>query len=142
MAKKRAGRPRKYKSEKELLKATESYFNSIGRTKEMRDEKGEVVFNDLGEAVLLREYFVPPSVTGLCLYLGIDRSTWNNYEEIYPEATKSAMIVFESYLEEELIKRKNGVTGIIFNLQNNYGWKEKRDNAQSDCLDVVIKVVE
>ena len=30
-------------------------------------------------------------------------------------------------LEQELLTREKGVQGIIFNLQNNYGWKQKQE---------------
>lgn len=49
--------------------------------------------------------------------------------------------VIESYLEDELIKRKTGVTGIMFSLQSNFGWKEKRDAKTAEDMEVTIKVV-
>ena len=33
----------------------------------------------------------------------------------------------EAYLEEQLLTREKNVQGLIFNLQNNYGWREKRE---------------
>ena len=66
-----AGRPKKY-TKKGLEKAVEGYFASISR-----DER------EAWEA----EYKRPPTVSGLCLYLGIDRSTWRNYADprLHPE---------------------------------------------------------
>lgn len=33
----------------------------------------------------------------------------------------------EAWLEEQLLTREKGVQGIIFNLQNNYGWRQKQE---------------
>ena len=111
-----AGRPKKY-TNKGLEKAVEGYFASISR-----DER------EAWEA----EYKRPPTVSGLCLYLGIDRSTWRNYADprLHPEFREVAAYArmrMEAYLEEQLLTREKNVQGLIFNLQNNYGWREKRE---------------
>lgn len=111
-----AGRPKKY-TKKGLETAVEGYFSSISR-----DER------EAWEA----EYKRPPTVSGLCLYLGIDRSTWQNYADpkLHPEfreITAYAKMRMEAYLEEQLLTREKNVQGLIFNLQNNYGWREKRE---------------
>ena len=110
-----AGRPKKY-TKKGLEKAVEGYFDSISR----------------GGNAWSAEYTRPPTVSGLCLYLGIDRSTWQNYadRELHPEfqkITAYARMRMEAYLEEQLLTREKNVQGLIFNLQNNYGWREKRE---------------
>ena len=125
------GRPKKY-TKKGLEKAVEGYFASISRTVDARDEDGEPMLNDAGEAIRVTQYVRPPSVGGLCLYLGIDRSTWQNYadRELHPEfqeITAYARMCMEAYLEEQLLTREKNVQGLIFNLQNNYGWREKRE---------------
>ena len=33
----------------------------------------------------------------------------------------------EAYLEQELLTREKSVQGLIFNLQNNFGWKQKQE---------------
>lgn len=112
-----AGRPKKY-TRKGLEKAVEGYFASISR--------------DAGGEAWAAEYKRPPTVGGLCLYLGIDRSTWQNYADrrLHPELqeiTAYAKMRMETYLEEQLLTREKNVQGLIFNLQNNYGWREKRE---------------
>lgn len=111
------GRPKKY-TKKGLEKAVEEYFSSISR--------------DADSEAWAVEYKRPPTVSGLCLYLGIDRSTWQNYadRELHPEfqeITAYARMRMEAYLEEQLLTREKNVQGLIFNLQNNYGWREKRE---------------
>lgn len=126
-----AGRPKKY-TKTGLQKAVDGYFASISRTVRVRDEDGVPVCNDAGEDIRVTEYVRPPSVGGLCLFLGIDRSTWQNYcdRKLHPELaeiTAQARVRMEAYLEEQLLTREKNVQGLIFNLQNNYGWREKRE---------------
>lgn len=134
--KKEPGRPRKYKTKKALETAIESYFNSISRTVPVTN-LGVKVTNDAGELMHRTEYLRPPSISGMCLYLGIERSTWQNYcnPKLHPEfqdVTAMARVRIEAYLEEELLTREKNVQGIIFNLQNNYGWRNKPDKERED----------
>ena len=126
-----AGRPKKY-TKKSLREAVDGYFASISRKVRVLDDDGEAVYNDVGDSIWVTEYIRPPSVSGLCLYLGIDRSTWQNYadRELHPEFAEiiaMARVRMEAYLEEQLLTREKNVQGLIFNLQNNYGWREKRE---------------
>lgn len=124
---------RKTKYTKKMLsEAVNAYFSSISYTVVAKDEDGCELRNDDGKEILVRKYATPPSISGLCLYLGIDRSTWQNYADarLHPEmkaVTEEARARIEVYLEEELLTRRKGVQGIIFNLQNNYGWKQKQE---------------
>ena len=126
-----AGRPKKY-TRKSLQKAVDGYFASISRKVRVVDDDGEAVYNDVGDSIWVTEYIRPPTVSGLCLHLGVDRSTWQNYADprLHPELaeiTAYAKVRMETYLEEQLLTREKNVQGLIFNLQNNYGWKEKRE---------------
>lgn len=139
------GRPRKFTSSKALRAAVEEYFGKISRTVDVtervptseRDDKGHVIYedkpvlNDQGEAIRRREFVVPPSVAGLCLHLRIHRATWARWcdHRLHPEleeATEWAQAVLQAWAEEELLLRPGkDVRGIIFNLQNNYGYTQK-----------------
>lgn len=128
----KTGRPKKYGSKKALSEAIERYFRSISRTVPAKDGLGRAIRNDDGEEIKLTEYVVPPSISSLCLYLGIDRSTWQNYcdPQQHPEfsgITETTRARIEAYLEEQLLTREKGLQGIIFNLQNNYGWRQKQE---------------
>lgn len=129
-AKKGVGRPKKY-TPKSFERAVKRYFNSISRTVAAQDESGRNLTNDLGEELMITQYVVPPTVTGLCLALGIDRGTWQNYADEgknleMAAVCRGAKLRMEAYLEEELLIR-NKVDGIKFNLENNYGWKRKQE---------------
>ena len=136
-------RPRKY-TKKSLAAAVERYFASITRIVPVtelvetgeRDDKGHKIYerrpvvNSLGEEAKVEEYIVPPTVADLCQFLGIHRSTWADYcdEDLHPEfsdTTTCARGRIRGYLERQLLTRKD-VKGIIFDLQNNHGYAEKR----------------
>ncbi len=134
------GRPRKY-TKKTLSEAVELYFASITRkvtpTERVdtgeRDDKGHKIYeqrpieNSLGEIAEIEEYIIPPTIGGLCRHLGIHRSTWAEYCA-RPEHEGTAKTVegrIQAYLEQQLLLRKD-VRGIIFDLQNNHGYAEKR----------------
>ena len=137
------GRRKKY-TKKALDEAVNRYFLSITRTVPVtekrptgkRDDKGHEIYetvnvkNNLGEEASITEYIVPPTVGGLCAYLGIHRCTWAEYcdESQHPEfsdTTTRARGRLRDWREEQLLTRKD-VKGIIFDLQNNYGYAEKR----------------
>lgn len=136
-------RPKKYTA-KTLREAVDAYFDSISRTVTateqvatgQRDAKGHMIYeprpitNKLGKEMTYDEYILPPTVGGLCQHLGIHRSTWAEYcdPEQHPEfsdTTTRARGRMRGYLEQQLLTRKD-VKGIIFDLQNNYGYAEKR----------------
>ena len=131
-----------YKTDRELKQAVIGYFDSISKVNTVSDGKGNPVLNELGGQISERTFFITPSLSGLCAYLGIAKSEWESIKSRFPNAAKAAETVIEAYLEEELINRKTGVTGIIFNLQNNFGWKDKKECRQEDSLSVTVKVVE
>ena len=91
----------KYKTEEELKKAIDNYFIEC-------DNKEK-----------------PYTITGLALALGIDRATLMRYgnRESYATLIKNAKLKVENQLEESLYRLGNN-SGVIFNLKNNYGWKD------------------
>lgn len=129
--KKRRGAPIKYTARK-LEAAVMRYFDSISYEADVVDEHGKRIINLVGEPVKQIRYAIPPSKQDLCLYLHIDRGTWLNYSnhEKHPEMadiTEYANLRCEAYLSYELVRREKGVDGIKFNLQNNYGWTNKKE---------------
>lgn len=105
MAKKKSttGRPPKFKSKEELQTAIDKYFKSCDNDKE------------------------PYTICDLALACGVDRKTILNYskkEEFFP-TIKEARMRCEAYAERRLFG--NAVAGVIFNMKNNYGYKDKID---------------
>lgn len=149
------GRPKKYTAAS-FQRACEEYFDSICYEKPKMskvpvwDDNGYPVLDDFGHQMYRFEQVVtrngdqametiwtePPSLTGLCLYLGIDRATFARYGSYDPEnpeesekfcnTVSRARGRVEAYLESRL-EDKSAARGAIFNLQNNFGWKEKKE---------------
>ena len=68
-----------------------------------------------------------PTMSGLALALDVDRKTVLNYsnkDDYFPTIRKARAII-ENNLEKNLYG--NSVTGLIFNLKNNFGWNDKQE---------------
>lgn len=68
-----------------------------------------------------------PTISGAALWLGVDRKTINNYaerDEFFPTIKK-----LKTYIEANLEQCLFGgnVAGVIFNLKNNFDWKDKQE---------------
>ncbi len=110
-----------------MTKLTPKQENSVGRPKmfqsvEIMQEKIDEYFKDCKES---KE---PLCITGLCIALSCDRVTLLNYskDEEFFSTIKKAKLLCENYAEKQLYKGRN-VVGSIFNLKNNYGWREKTE---------------
>ena len=117
----KVGRPKKYTSVNKMQEDIDKYFKKC-------DEKNE-----------------PYTITGLAIALNLDRKTINNYakdSEFFPTIKKAKLRV-EEYLEKKLLLN-GSPTGVIFNLKNNFDWKDKQevDLGQESSFEVNIKVVE
>ena len=95
----------KFKSVKQLQDAIDAYFNEC-------EEKGK-----------------PLTVSGLAVALGTNRQTLLNYEEkpAYIDTIKKAKAKIEAFNEELLYSKDVPTIGVIFNLKNNYNWKDKQE---------------
>lgn len=100
-----AGRPLKFETPEILQEKIEAYFKKC-------EDKGE-----------------RPFITELAYYLDTSRETLCNYEEKEPffDTIKRAKMRCELELEKNLIEGKVNPTGSIFNLKNNYGWRDKTE---------------
>lgn len=129
-----------------LAKAVQRYFDSISRDEKVTERKatGEVdkyghpvyaeepVCNRLGEPLVRLVFLEPPTVSSLCLALGIHRSTWAEYakDQKFSDTTSYAQGVMRAWNENQLLTRPGkDIPGIKFNLENNYGYREKQSMA-------------
>ena len=95
---------RKYKTAQDMQKAVDNYFKSTDH----------------------------PTFCGLGYFLGFrSRSSFQDYKKRYPKTSGFAEVIggakfrLEAALEERLYH--NNAAGTIFNLKNNYGWKDQRE---------------
>lgn len=142
------GRPLKFKSPEEIQKMIDAYFADCDphpekfvihewhtKKKKRKNEKGiqeEYEANDYSKPPKTRtEWRIsdpkPYTITGLAMALGTSRETLINYEkrDEFFDTIKAAKIRVEQYWELQLLG--NHATGPIFNLKNNYGWKDKTE---------------
>ena len=155
------GAPKKYTPEK-LERAVKRYFKSISREVTVtekkptgeKDKDGHMIYTDvpvincLGKEVKVTESLVPPSVGDLSRFLGIHRDTWNDYcnHEKHPEfsdTTTYAQGCIHAYLERESLTRPGkDLKGVLFNLENNFGYKERVEVANDTMESFLQKQME
>lgn len=134
------GRPLLFKSVEELKEKIDAYFaqcdphtEDILEWVEARDSKGQLKKDEHGLNYLVEVHHkvktpqIPYSVTGLALALKTNRETLINYEnrDEFFDTIKEAKSKIENFLELQL--NSTSPTGTIFNLKNNYGWKDKNE---------------
>ena len=116
-----AGRPMKFESVEDLESQIDAFFETC------KDEK------------------MLPTITGLAVYLDTTRRTLLDYETEYGDefshAIKRAKARVEAGVEQMLFIGKNAA-GPIFNLKNNFGWKDQSQVDQNVSGQVEITRIE
>lgn len=87
----------------------------------------------------------PYTVSGLAFALDMTRQSLLNYEEDdeFFDTIKRAKAKIEQFAEECLFMGSN-TAGVIFNLKNNYGWKDKQEiEAEvNSTVDINIELID
>lgn len=118
------GRPRLYDSHAEFAKQADAYFDSLSDGK-------------------------MPTLAGLCLFMGFDDkesfSHYATYGEEFSRTVKRAKLRIEDDRNQRLAKADFS-PGIIFDLKNNHGWKDKTESdlnvGVQDSLAELMKAVD
>ena len=121
METKPVGRPPIFKTVEEMSEKIEEYFDWCdNRMKSYYNEKAgtDVQVNDPA----------PYTMSGLARRLGMDRDTLINYahKDEFVGTIKAARERVHEDVETRLMEKQ--ATGAIFNLKNNFGWKDKSEN--------------
>ncbi|MEG0133104.1 MAG: terminase small subunit [Clostridium sp.] len=119
----KGGRPLKYNNANDLNNRIQEYYD-------YSEEHNKVL-----------------SITGLCWFLGVDRTTLLNYEtmmfehEGYKNISDDMKLEFLNTIKdakqriefeyEQALFNKNSAVGAIFTLKNNYKWVDKQEIEQS-----------
>lgn len=121
MAKKKVGRPKAYTDIDHFEAIVEDYFQTAAY---------------MGEG---ENRMFAPTVSGLAYHLGIDRHTLLNYQSDskFLPTIKRAKERIHQTLEQRLYG--NTVTGIIFNLKNNFDWKDKKETELSGSVHMTVE---
>lgn len=96
------------------------------------------LFDDPGAmGEMIGEYFAkceadprPPTIAGLCYFLGFDdRHAMAEYETrpAFSATVKNARLRIEQDRSERLLGKDTFTPGVIFDLKNNHGWKDKQE---------------
>jgi len=115
-----AGRPPKYETEDQMQAIIDGYFAEGGNA-----------YIKMGEAMMYA-----PTVSGLAFELGLSRQgllEYSNKEE-FSDTVKDAKLRIEIALEQRLFGQ--AVTGTIFNLKNNFAWKDKTETEHSGVVGI------
>ena len=112
------GRPRKYKTVEELQALIDEYFITCDKMHR------------------------PYTITGLALFLDMDRKTLLRYEKEYEDDFCHTITRAKERVQEfvECCLFKKGIAqGVIFNLKNNFGWEEnqKMDATVNNIVNIV-----
>ncbi|MCR4282797.1 MAG: DNA-packaging protein [Bauldia sp.] len=107
-----AGRPPKFRTPEEMEPLVDSYFAECDTAEPAR----------------------PYTIPGLAQALGfVDRQSLLDYAE-KPEFSctiKAAKLRVETQRSEKLVAGVGNVTGMIFDLKNNFGWRDKTEHELS-----------
>lgn len=115
------GRPLQYKTPEEMQIVIDKYFDEDAwYDKDKTDYR--------------------PTISGLCYALDISRETLKNYKE--KDEFLYTVNAARKRIEMELECRLYGtaVTGMIFNLKNNFGWKDKSEVDQTNNGELNINI--
>ena len=114
-------RPNKFKSVEEMQIAIDNYFKDC----------------DANER--------PYTISGLAYALDTTRRTLLDYEENdeFSHTIKKAKAKIEQFVEERLFMGSN-TAGVIFNLKNNYNWKDKQEIEAdvNSTVDITVELID
>jgi len=114
------GRPVLYKTEEELQKIIDEYFDYC-------DDRAVKAVNKDGNEYMISSP-APYTMSGLARRLGMSRETLVQYskKEEFSDAIMRARDRVQEDVENRLMETKNE-KGAIFNLTNNFGWRAKTE---------------
>jgi len=127
-----AGRPPKYEKPEEMQRIIDLYFLACRAHQTGDDDASVKLLSDCSDDDLLiinDIVDIVPAMSGLAYTLGMSTRAFREYKnknEFLP-TVKAARQRVEMSLEQRLAG--HAVTGAIFNLKNNFEWKDKTETA-------------
>lgn len=114
------GRPRLYADEEVFADAVDAYFASL---------------EDSGKK---------PTLAGLCYHMGFsDKESFGHYETYgdgFSRTIKRTRMRIEDDRWQALIDKGTFTPGIIFDLKNNHGWRDKTEQEVSGSEDAPLRI--
>lgn len=130
------GRPLKFDSVEKLQKAIDKYFadcdphiEEVVGLRDIKDAQGGWKQEQYKHKIVTAQK--PYTITGLAVALDTSRETLLDYQEReeFSDTIKKAKAKIHAFAENRLFE--NNPTGVIFNLKNNFGWKDKTETELS-----------
>lgn len=137
------GRPPKYSTPEEMQRVIDMYFDgclyNLRLAAGMDLDTAHSIMADYSEDEIRhieRMGDMHPSVSGLSYMLGMSRQALCDYsnKDDFLDTVKRAKQRVEMALEQRLFQQ--GPVGAIFNLKNNFGWKDKTEQELSGHIGV------
>lgn len=112
------GRPLLYKTPEEMQKAIDEYFDWC-------DNRIMTIYDEKKGTDITINHPAPYTMSGLARRLGMDRRSLIEYQERdqFFLTIKAARERVHEDVETRLMEKQ--ATGAIFNLKNNFGWKDE-----------------
>lgn len=131
-----AGRPLQYQNPEEMQVLIDEYFtdclyNQLKVLVPLEDLPALLEHEQLPADYRPKTRDIHPTITGMGLVLDLTRQSLINYEgnPEFLDTVKKAKARVEAYVEQRMFG--NNVAGCIFNLKNNFGWKDKTEVDQN-----------
>jgi len=120
------GRPRIFNNEEDMQHVIDLYYLACKRNSSNTDDM-ECALSEEDAEIVKEIEDVVPSISGLAYTLGMTTETFRTYglEDKFSATVKRAKQRVEMSLEQRLAG--TAVTGSIFSLKNNFGWKDKTE---------------
>lgn len=114
----KVGRPLKFQTVKELQAAIDEYF-------EYCDNRINKVYSAKSDGVIEFIDPAPYTMSGLARHIGLSRQALIDYtnRDEFLDTIKAAREKVHEDVETRLMEKQ--ATGAIFNLKNNFGWKDQ-----------------
>ena len=119
---------RKYNNVEQLVDRIDDYFKSITKLVETD------VVNQNDECYTTVSFLERPSIFRLCRHCNITNETLLQYHKLegFTEAINYAKKVIEEFHVDMLADKNKATAGVMFQLKNNFGWKDATQIEQTN----------
>lgn len=130
------GRPPKYKTPEEMQRVIDLYYLACKINRD--DDKPPANLSDEDRLIVEEVEDIVPAISGLAYTLDMTTEAFRNYEQKdeFLATVKRAKQRVEMSLEQRLAG--TAVTGSIFSLKNNFGWKDKTEQEVKTDMSVIV----
>lgn len=124
-------RPQKYTPEL-LQKEAEKYFKKCDETIISYDK------------TTLKTITKPKTLSWLCLWLKVSKDYISEKakDKMFSETIKQIRLEVENNIEEWILQWSYNATSWIFNLKNNFDWRDKSEVDQNNTWEIIFKIKE